>query len=63
MIYTPKESHGKLKPQMAKAPKNEGIGEERRELSSTEKGMIVAFFVVFGVIATVFTIIAAPAPL
>jgi hypothetical protein len=60
MIHTPKKSRGKLKPQMVKVPKYEKIGGKRRELSNTEKGMIIAFFVIFGVIATVSTIIGRP---
>jgi hypothetical protein len=42
---------------MAKVPKYEKIDGKRRELSNTEKGMIIAFFAIFGVIAIVFTII------
>jgi hypothetical protein len=44
-------------------PKVRKIGGKRRESSNTEKGMIITFFVIFGVIATVFTIIGAPGPL
>jgi hypothetical protein len=47
MIHTLKKSHGKLKPQMVKAPKYEIISRKRRELGNSEKGRIVAFFVIY----------------
>jgi hypothetical protein len=45
---------------MVKVPKYEKIDGKRGELRKTEKGMSIAFFVIFGVIATVFTIIGRP---
>jgi transposase len=58
--HTPKKSRGKLKPQMLKLPKYEKIGGKRRELSNAEKGMIIAFFAIYGVISTVSLIIGRP---
>jgi hypothetical protein len=55
MIHTPKKSRGKLKPQMVKLPKyQKKCDGKRRELSNVEKGMIIAFFVIYGVISTVY---------
>jgi hypothetical protein len=61
MIHTPKKSRGKLKPRMVKLPKYEKkIDRKRREMSNVEKGMIIAFFVVFGVISTVSHLVGRP---
>jgi len=54
MIHTPKKSRGKLKPQMVKVPKyRKNSDRKQRELSNVEKGMIIAFFVIYGTISTV----------
>jgi hypothetical protein len=54
MIRTPKKSRGKLKPQMVKVPKyQKNSNGKRRELSNVEKGMIIATFVLYGVVSTV----------
>src|SRR5258705_7255913 len=61
MIHTPKKSRGKLKPQMVKVPKyQKKIDGKRRELSNVEKGMIIAFFVIYGVISTVSFLVGRP---
>jgi len=45
---------------MLKIPKYEKIHGKRRELSNVEKGMIIAFFVVYGTIPTVSLILGRP---
>jgi len=45
---------------MVKVPKYKKIGGKRRELINPEKGMIIAFFAIFRVFATVSTIIGRP---
>jgi hypothetical protein len=61
MIHTPKKSRGKMKPRMVKLPKYEKkIDGERREMTNVEKGMIIAFFVVFGVISTISHLVGRP---
>jgi len=61
MIHTPKKSHGKLKPQMVKVPKyRKNSNGKRRELSNIEKGMIIAFFVIYGTIPTVSFLVGRP---
>jgi len=58
--HTAKKSRGKLQPRMLKIPKYEKIHGKRRELSNVEKGMIIAFFVVYGTISTVSLILGRP---
>jgi hypothetical protein len=61
MFHTPKKSRGKLKPRMVKLLKYEKkIDGKRREMSNVKKGMIIAFFVVFGVISTVSHLVSRP---
>ena len=50
-----------LKPQMVKLPKYDTkIAGKRREMSNVEKGMIIAFFIIFGVISTVSSLVGRP---
>jgi len=61
MIHTPKKSHGKLKPEMVKVPKYQKNSDgKRRELSNVEKGMIIAFFVIYSTISTVSLLVGHP---
>ena len=61
MTHTPRKSRGMLKPQLVKLPKyDKKIDGKRREMSNVEKGMIIAFFVIFGVISTVSSLVGRP---
>ena len=61
MIHTPKKYPGKLKPQMVKVLKYRKYSDgKQRELSNIEKGMIIAFFVIYGTIWTVSLLVSGP---
>jgi len=61
MNHTPKKSRGKLKPQMVKVSKyRKNSDRKRRELSNVEKGMIIAFFIIYGTISTVSLLVGRP---
>jgi hypothetical protein len=61
MIHTPKKTRGMLKPRVMKLPKyKKKIDGKRREMSNVEKGMTIAFFVVFGAISTVSHLVGRP---
>jgi len=49
MIDTPKKPRGTLKPEVVEVPKyQKGCDGKRRELSTVEHGLIIAFFVIYG---------------
>ena len=45
---------------MVKVPKYKKIDGQRRELGNAEKGMIIAFFVIYGAISTVSSLVGPP---
>jgi hypothetical protein len=52
MIHTTKKPRGALKPQMVKIPKyQKKCDGKQRELSNVEKGMIIAFFVIYATVS------------